>query len=263
MGSSFTSQVPSSESTMNCYYENWLIKLQDFLEKLKAVSASYDENEEEEEISKGSSELVMQVLDHYQDYYSSSELVMQVLDHYQDYYREKFKSTKRDVFLLVSPPWYTCLEKTFSWMAGFKPSTLFQTISYSIGPELTTEQRAVLKRLKAETKREEKVIDKGMAKVQERVAAPPIFELMKRGETLIDGELSDLETIIDGLKQSMMSMIETAEHLRGSTVRKILDILRQNQAVKLLAAVAQFHLQTRKLGLQMDIQRINPAPLMI
>lgn len=99
-----------------------------------------------------------------------------------------------------------------------------------------------------------------MAKVQERVAAPPIFELMKRGETVIDGEASDLESVIDGLKQSMMSIIETAEHLRGSTVRKILDILRQKQAVKLLAAVAQFHLQARKLGLQMEIRsakRIN------
>lgn len=98
------------------------------------------------------------------------------------------------------------------------------------------------------------VIEKGLAKVEERVAAPPIFELMKRGGTVIDGEASDLESVIDELKQSMMLMIETAEHLRGSTVRKILDILRHKQAVKLLAAVGQFHLQARKLGLQMDIQ---------
>ncbi|CAN4092263.1 unnamed protein product [Withania somnifera] len=244
MGSTSTSQPPCLESnTINSYYENWLIRLQDFLEKLNAISASYDGSEEEETINS-----------------NSSELVMQVLDHYQDYYVKIFKATNRDVFILASPPWYTSLEKTFIWMAGFKPSTLFQTSNYSIGSELTTEQRENLKRLKAETKREEKAIEKGMAEVQERVAEPPIFELMKKGEMLIDGEVSDLETIIDGMKQSMMSVIETADHLRGSTVRKFLDILRQNQAVKLLAAVAQFHLQARKLGLQMDIQsakRIN------
>ncbi|XP_049392664.1 protein RESPONSE TO ABA AND SALT 1 [Solanum stenotomum] len=230
MASTSTSQTPSN---INPYYENWLIQLQNFLEKLNAISSSYGEDEEENK---------------------SSELVTQVLDHYQDYYREKFNSTNRDVFLLVSPPWYTSLEKTFLWIAGFKPSTLFPTINYSIGSELTTEQGEKLKRLKAETKREEKVIEKGMAKVQERVAAPPIFELMKRGGTVVDGEAKDLESIIDGLKNSMMSMVETAEHLRGSTVRKILDILRQKQSVKLLAAVAKFHLQARKLGLQMDIQ---------
>ncbi|KAK4722587.1 hypothetical protein R3W88_012820 [Solanum pinnatisectum] len=231
MASTSTSQTPSN---INPYYENWLIQLQNFLEKLNAISSSYGDEEEENK---------------------SSELVTQVLDHYQDYYREKFNSTNRDVLLLVSPPWYTSLEKTFLWIAGFKPSTLFPTINYSIGSELTTEQGEKLKRLKAETKREEKVIEKGMAKVQERVAAPPIIELMKRGGTVVDGEATDLESIIDGLKNSMMSMVETAEHLRGSTVRKILDILRQKQAVKLLAAVAQFHLQARKLGLQMDIQR--------
>ncbi|KAF3645558.1 putative inactive poly [ADP-ribose] polymerase SRO3-like [Capsicum annuum] len=93
-----------------------------------------------------------------------------------------------------------------------------------------------------------------MAKVQERVAAPPIFEVMRRGGMLIDGEVSNLESVIDGFKQSMMSIIETAEHLRGSTVRKMLDILRQNQAIKLLAAVAEFHLQAKKLGLEKDIQ---------
>ncbi|MCE3051031.1 hypothetical protein HAX54_048784 [Datura stramonium] len=234
MASNSASQTPSLE--FSAYYENWLIQLQNFLEKLNAISASPDVDYTEEQIR------------------SSSELVTQVLGHYQDYYREKFNSTNRDVFLLLSPTWYTSLENTFLWMAGFKPSTLFPTINYSIGSELTTEQRQHLERLKAETKRQEKVIEKGMAKVQESVAEPPIFELMKRGGSVIDGEASDLETVIDELKQSMMSAIELAEHLRGSTVTKILDILRQKQAVKLLAAVAQFHLQARKLGLRMDIQ---------
>ncbi|KAM3237610.1 protein RESPONSE TO ABA AND SALT 1 [Capsicum annuum] len=237
MASTSSSKNPSLESNINSYYENWLITLQNFLEKLNAISNSnYNDDDEEENSS------------------CSSELVMQVLDHFQNYYREIFKSTNRDVFLLISPPWYTSLEKTFVWMAGFKPSTLFSTINYSIGSELTTKQAEDLKKLKAEIKREEKIIEKGMAKVQERVAAPPIFEVMRRGGMLIDGEVSNLESVIDGFKQSMMSIIETAEHLRGSTVRKMLDILRQNQAIKLLAAVAEFHLQAKKLGLEKDIQ---------
>ncbi|XP_060193856.1 protein RESPONSE TO ABA AND SALT 1 [Lycium barbarum] len=245
MASTSSSQSTSLETNnISVYYENWLIQLQNFHEKLNAISDSCDDfgDDEEEENS------------------SISELVTRVLDHYQDYYQEKFKSTNGDVFLLVSPPWYTSLERTFVWVAGFKPSMLFPTINSSIGPELTAEQVEKLRRLKAETKREEKLIEKGMAKVQESVAAPPIVELMKRGGLLVDGEASNLETVIDGLKQSTMSVIEAAEHLRGSTVRKVLDILRQKQAVKLLAAVAQFHLQGRKLGLQMDTQnarRIN------
>ncbi|KAK6792599.1 hypothetical protein RDI58_011680 [Solanum bulbocastanum] len=82
MASTSTSQTPSN---INPYYENWLIQLQNFLEKLNAISSSYGGEEEENK---------------------SSELVTQVLDHYQDCYREKFNSTNRDVFLLVSPPWF-------------------------------------------------------------------------------------------------------------------------------------------------------------
>ncbi|OIT08194.1 transcription factor tga7 [Nicotiana attenuata] len=238
MATNSTSKNPSFEANIDAYYENWLIQLENFLEKLNEVSASYDVFNEE----------------------NISKLVTQVLDHYQEYYQEKFKATNGDIFLLNSPPWYTSLERTLLWMAGFKPSMLFPTINYSIGQELTPEQGEKLKRLKSEIRREEKAIEKGMAKVQESMAAPPIFELMKRGGFLVDGEASELETVIDGLKQSMMAVIETAEHLRGAAVRKVLDILPPKQAVKLLAAVAQFHLQARKCGLRMDNQsgtRVN------
>lgn len=135
MTTKHSNMASTSTSNINPYYENWLIQLQNFLDKLNAISNSYDDEEE-----------------------NISELLSQVLDHYLDYYREKFMSTNRDVFVLVSPPWYTSLEKTFLWMAGFKPSTLLSTINYSIGTELTTEQGEELKRLKAETKREEKVM---------------------------------------------------------------------------------------------------------
>ncbi|XP_009768149.1 protein RESPONSE TO ABA AND SALT 1-like [Nicotiana sylvestris] len=244
MATTSTSKNPSFEANIDTYYENWLIQLENFLEKLNEVSASYDVFNEEAEENRS----------------SSSKLVTQVLDHYQEYYQEKFKATNGDTFFLNSPPWYTSLERTFLWMAGFKPSMLFPTINYSIGQELTPDQGEKLKKLKSEIKRDEKAIEKGMAKVQESVAAPPIFELMKRGGLLVDGEASELETVIDGLKQSMMAMIEAAEHLRGSAVRKVLDILPPKQAVKLLAAVAQFHLQARKCGLRMDNQsgkRVN------
>ena len=138
MATTCTSRNPCLEANIDAYYENWLIQLENLLEKLNKVSASYDVfNEEAEE--------------------NRSKLVTQVLDHYQEYYQEKFKATNENIFLLNSPPWYTSLERTFLWIAGFKPSMFFPTINYSIGQELTPEQGEKLKRLKSEIKREEKV----------------------------------------------------------------------------------------------------------
>ncbi|KAG5553123.1 hypothetical protein RHGRI_011103 [Rhododendron griersonianum] len=61
------------------------------------------------------------------------ELISQVLSHYQQYYEEKSKLANCDVFLVFSPPWFTPFERTFFWIAGFKPGLAFQVVGNTVG----------------------------------------------------------------------------------------------------------------------------------
>ena len=48
------------------------------------------------------------------------------LTHYQHYYEEKSRLAQYDIFVLFSPPWFSALERTFLWIAGFKPRLAFR-----------------------------------------------------------------------------------------------------------------------------------------
>lgn len=108
--------------------------------------------------------------------------------------------------------------------------------------DLSSEQVRRLKLLKVETVRAERVVMETMATVQERVAAPPILTLVRR----MDGEGEAMET----LKAAMVGVLESADELRGSTIRKVMEILSPIQTAKFLAVVAQFQLRIRRWGLE-------------
>ncbi|KAE9445385.1 hypothetical protein C3L33_22718, partial [Rhododendron williamsianum] len=69
------------------------------------------------------------------------ELISRVLSHYQQYYEEKSKLANCNVFLVFSPPWFTPFERTFFWIAGFKPGLAFQVVGDTVGDDLTEDQK--------------------------------------------------------------------------------------------------------------------------
>lgn len=174
-------------------------------------------------------------------------LILEVLSHYEEYLEEKSRAAKEDVFPFFSPPWLSSFEKTFLWVGGFKPFLLFKILANSV-TDLTREQEETVERVKYETKKEERELTEAMATIQESVATPPLLNLVRRFGKLVDGEALDLQSAMETLKLGLLRILERADRLRGSTAKKVVEILSPGQTVKFLAAAAEFQLGVRKLG---------------
>ncbi|XP_030439509.2 protein RESPONSE TO ABA AND SALT 1-like [Syzygium oleosum] len=185
------------------------------------------------------------------------ELIHRVLYHYQQYSEEKSRVARWDVFLVFSPPWFTGLERAFLWIAGFKPNLLFRLVSSSVS-DMTEDQSQRINRLVAETRMQEKVLNDEMAKIQERVGAPPLANAIRRyGKAAQDGEMTGGtgDSAIGGLRKPLEKVVANADMLRATTAEKVALILTPAQIIKVLVAVAQLQLKVRSLGLQRDAER--------
>ncbi|KAF5181591.1 Transcription factor tga2 [Thalictrum thalictroides] len=205
------------------FFEDWLVRQEHFLDELLCAE-SHCERE-------------------------LRELISRVLSHYRQYYEEKSMVTQNDVFLVLSPTWFSSFERSFLWLAGFKPALVFKLVANSV-KDLSEEQAQMVERLKGEVHGEEIELEKEMAMVQESVAAPPLLEMARRAGRLIDGERREVDNVIESLKNSMQILVERADFLRVNTTSKVIEILSPLQGVKLLAATAQLQLRVRKFGSQ-------------
>ncbi|KAL4604424.1 hypothetical protein ACB092_10G192800 [Castanea dentata] len=156
-----------------------------------------------------------------------TSLIQQVLAHYQEYYEEKAKIPRNDVFLLFCPPWLSSFERSLLWVAGYKPYLVFKIVDGVVN-NLKAEQTLRMEEVKVKT-------------LQESVAALPMLALARRVGRLMDGEISSLNLAVEALNTAMLQVIE------------VVEILSPIQIVKFLVTAAQFHLQTRRWGLQRDL----------
>lgn len=218
----------SSIENFGNFYETWLGKQQGFLEQLSQIK----DCKEEKQLG----------------------LINQVLGHYQLYHEKISKAAGEDVFKVFSAPWLSSYERTLLWISGFKPSIVFRLVE-GAAKDLSLEQVARLEELKAEVRRKERDLTEAMASLQETVAAPPIVGLARRAGRLVDGEISEMENAIDELKIGMLGVFYGADLLRGSTLKRMMEILSTDQTVRLLAAAMEFQLRIRQWGVQRDSQR--------
>ncbi|KAI3721039.1 hypothetical protein L2E82_32042 [Cichorium intybus] len=70
---------------------------------------------------------LLQSLDQ-QDESKHKQLVCRVMAHYHEYFLAKAQVSSRNVFLLLSPPWLSSYERTFLWVAGFKPGLALNVV---------------------------------------------------------------------------------------------------------------------------------------
>ncbi|CAI9117877.1 OLC1v1019365C1 [Oldenlandia corymbosa var. corymbosa] len=211
------------------FYESWLAKLKELLQQL--LTSSSDSSNAE---------------------YHHSDLVNQVLCHYKEFHDEKSKAINENPFLMISPPWLSPYEKILLWFSGFKPSMSLNLAKRALRETLSSSQLEIIEGMWADTKREEKEIEKVMASVQESMAAMPTYGLITRFGGLVGGEVSQLEEAMRMFKERVISVLEMADVLRGTTVSKLLEILSPLQVVRFLAAAAQFTVGTRRWGLERD-----------
>ncbi|XP_076886760.1 protein RESPONSE TO ABA AND SALT 1-like [Bidens hawaiensis] len=177
------------------------------------------------------------------------KLVEQAADHYRQYYQQKASAMEDDVFLICSLPWYTSFEQALFWVTGFPPSLLFR---FTGELDLTAVQAEWVETVREETVAKEKEIGDAMAMVQESMAAAPLYGLVNRPESLVDGEVSELDEAMEELKEAMRAVVAEADGLRAVTVMEILKVLGVVQRIKFFAAVGEFRIRVRRVGLDMD-----------
>ncbi|KAL7169627.1 hypothetical protein ACSBR2_034628 [Camellia fascicularis] len=216
----------SSSNSFESFFESWLVRQEHYLDELLHHSNSSSD-----------SDLI--------------DLVSRVLSHYQQYFDHKSIAARNNVFLVFSPPWFTPFERTFLWIAGFKPGLAFRIVANSAG-ELTADQRRRMEELATETKAAEREVAEELARVQESVAAPPILEVARR-EGRKDGEVREAE-VVEGLRREMEAVLGKADLLRRKTAEKVVEMLSPVQGVRILAAATQLQLRIRMLGLQKEAE---------
>ncbi|CAL0304435.1 unnamed protein product [Lupinus luteus] len=192
-------------------------------------------------------------------------LINRVICHYGQYYEEKSKVAQNNILLVFSPPWFTSLERMFLWMAGFKPGMTFEVVNTALEDELSQEQNHRLLQIQQETKLKERELNDELAKLQESMAAPPLFEMARshgrlcleqiHGDPSMDAEsnISD-DAVPNTLKVALENLVIRADALRRNTTLKVVHVLRPSQVVTFFAAVAELQLRVRAWGLEKDSQ---------
>lgn len=161
----------------------------------------------------------------------------------------------RNVFLVFSPTWFTPFERTFFWIAGFKPDLAFRIVRSTI-TDLTIDQLQRLETLLEETKAEEKELTNELARIQESVAAPPLMNFARRaGRVLTDGDVDEVDKAMETFRAEMEAVLLNADMLRTRTAERVVEILTPVQNVKFLAAATELQLKIRIWGLQKEAER--------
>lgn len=219
----------SISNIFGAFFEAWLVRQEHFLDELLSAQQRINEARDED----------------------LRDLVYRVLLHYQQYYDEKSRIAQRDVFLVFSPPWFTSFERSLLWIAGYKPGLAFRLLTESV-PDLCDGQQVRMARLMEETRVEERALNDKLAKIHESVAAPPLVDVARRYGRFANGEIVEEDVAIDELKSALESVLANSNFLRTTMATKLVDMLSSAQAVRFLAAVAQFQLKIRSLGLERD-----------
>ncbi|CAI9768387.1 unnamed protein product [Fraxinus pennsylvanica] len=222
--------------SFEAFFDGWIVRHENFVDELLRAPQTYDESTED----------------------AIRGLISRVLTHFQEYYQEKSSMIQRDVFLVFSPPWFTALERTFFWIAGFRPDLAFCLAMRSVN-DLTEDQTQRLQMLRHVTEMEEEELAEELASIQESVAAPPMEELAKQvGRRVVNGGgIRDLDAMPNALRSKMENLLTDADSLRIRIVQEVVEILSPAQNVRFLAAAIQLQLRIRELGRQREAQRLQ------
>jgi hypothetical protein len=225
-----------SQPDFETFLRDWMTRLEHYLQQLINVLRFPDQQDE--------SKLY--------------QLTRQVMTHYHEYFLAKAQVSRDDVFLVLSPPWFSPYERTFLWLAGFKP-TLAIYVAKRCGIEFSSDQAERLERLGAETQDEEREIAERLARLEEQVVSPPMLALARMGGREVNGMRNEADTAVDRLAGDTEYLVGCADYLREKTAAKVIEILTAAQTVRFLAAVAQLQLRIRRWGQLWDARTRGDA----
>lgn len=218
------------------FLQGWLIRQRNYLDELLSAQ-----------------ELHQQI-----DRSDRMNLLNRVLSHYGQYYEEKSKIAHQNILLLFSPPWFSSLEKSYLWVAGFKPGLTFHLVNKTL-EDLSEEQKESLNELKQETKMKERELNDEMAKVHENTAAPPLVDMIRsHGRVCLSRSfMAEESTVPNTFKETLENLVTNADALRTETALRVVQILKPAQVLNFFVAVAELQLRVRSLGLDKDAESGN------
>ncbi|KAL2541781.1 transcription factor-related [Abeliophyllum distichum] len=226
------SELETNDNTQmfETFYQGWLISQEHYLEALlQMVQCNRDNNTEESEVQ-------------------CKELVDQVLAHYSQYYEARSRVASEDVFLVLTPTWFSSFELSHLWIGGFKPGLAFRLVINNV-LDLTEDQSQRMNALKSEVNEEENEL----TNAQQGMEIVSMVEMV-RHVGRVNEVMRDMESTIERLRVSMEILIEGADFLRRKTVVKVLDILTASQGIRFLAAAVQLQIKLRRWGMQRDAE---------
>lgn len=137
--------------TFEAFFELWLIRQEHYLQDLlwamdECSSSSSSGGEENEQRCK--------------------DLIDQLIAHYGQYFQAKAKVVQENVFLVLTPTWFSSFERAYLWMGGFRPGLAFRLVINNV-LDLTDDQSQRINRLMTEIKEEENEVSDEFNRVQE------------------------------------------------------------------------------------------------
>ncbi|XP_010277361.1 PREDICTED: transcription factor HBP-1b(c38)-like isoform X2 [Nelumbo nucifera] len=221
----------SNGNSFHAFLEGWLVRQQQFLDEIVYAKRFCHDDSREQDLR---------------------DLIARVLSHYQQYLGEKSRAAHRDVFLVLSPPWFSSLERALFWIGGFRPGLVFRLVANSVG-DLSQDQVQWMETLRAETSAEERQLEEELARLQESVVAPPLSELLRRRGRAVNGEEGNANPVLESMITEFEILLGSADMLRANTATKMIQILSPVQTVSFLAAAAQLQLRIRRTILTLII----------
>ncbi|XP_049382962.1 protein DOG1-like 1 [Solanum stenotomum] len=213
---------------------------------------------------------VAQVKDGEKDEEKLTQLIEKIIQHFQEHSNNRLHLARKDVSPFFAPATCSALENSVLWIAGCRPSsfirliyalTEFEPDSHETDPclegivsrklrELSGKQLSMINDLQGKTIGEERRITNKLASLQEDIVDQPLVGKMKK-------EGHDCEKADEALDEHsghMADVIEEADELRMKTLKEILNILEQLQAVEYLAAAKKMRFCVQQWGEKRDQQ---------
>lgn len=141
-------ETNTTSRAFEAFFERWMIRQEHHLQQLICTIEGGDGGGGEEQRCK--------------------DLVNQIITHYALYFEAKAKIVQENVFLVLTPTWFSSFERAYLWIGGFKPGLAFRLVANSV-LDLTDDQSRGIDGLTAEIRREEKEVMDEFNRVQERM----------------------------------------------------------------------------------------------
>lgn len=179
--------------TFETFYNQWLVRNQQFLDQLVASLRPENLSNERLHVS----------------------LTDQVISHLQLYYRNLPLDTYPMVFeTVVEPPWLTVSEWCEHWMGGYNPTLIFNVVNRAV-TDLSIQQLKAVQSIKRKSRNRMDEIQTEVDLIQDMIVSRPLRILVSRVR----------EEVLDLLKWAMLRLLNNAEDLRRYDWQQISELL--------------------------------------